>query len=82
MEKRRREQRQVIPFRAKVVEYDIQHHGKPERVGGINEGMKIIRCTISRVRGIQQYTVIPPSARAPNWDTGITSSCVIPSSAR
>ena len=53
-----------------MVEYDIQHHGKPERVGGIDEGMKIIRCAISRVRGIQQHAVIPPSARAPELGHG------------
>ncbi len=53
-----------------MVEYDIQHHGKPERVSGIDESMKIIRCAIRRVRGIQQYAVIPPTAPPPELGHG------------
>ena len=62
IKKRGRQQRQIVPLRAEVVEHDIQHHGKPQPVRGVDKRVEILRRAVRRVRGIQQHPVVPPAA--------------------
>ena len=46
IKERGRQQRQIVPLGAEVVKHDIQHHGKPQPVRGVDKRVEILRRTV------------------------------------
>jgi len=64
VEEGRRDARQDVPDRAEVVVDDVEQDHDAMGMGGVDEGLQVVRRAIGRVRRIEEHAVIAPSAPA------------------